>query len=415
MSAPTLIDYGCHSFSYRLATHLSDSGFRMRYYGNGSLESPNLSSLNSWVEERPWLVRSIRCQNPYGKMSLHRRIRSELEWARQCIRALEEEHPSAVILSCAPLSVATRLQTWLDRRRIPLVYWLQDLQGRAIHDLLGKKLGMPGRILGSFAHLWEQHILEKSSMVITIAEGHEHELPPSVRHAGQHTLLENWANIEEFPLFPPDNDWAARNGLDKTLNVIYSGTLGLKHDLFTFLALARHFESRPEVQIVVVSSGEASARLRSQAAGAGVSNLRILPFQPYADVPKVLASAAVLIAPLEASAGGFCVPSKVLSYFCAGRPTVIAIDSNNPAARTINRIGAGAVIKPGDSPAFLSAVSEFLNSPERRFLAGRNARTYAEQTFGLELITRKFLDILSRSLPEGCPDFRTHSAQTPAA
>ncbi len=86
---------------------------------------------------------------------------------------------------------------------------------------------------------------------------------------------------------------------------------------------------------MIVSSGHAAEALRSLALEKGLTNLLVLPFQPYADVPKVLASATVLIAPLDTSAGTFCVPSKVLSYFCAGRPTVIAIDQHNPVATTI--------------------------------------------------------------------------------
>jgi glycosyltransferase involved in cell wall biosynthesis len=123
----------------------------------------------------------------------------------------------------------------------------------------------------------------------------------------------------------------------------------------------------------------------------------VLPFQPYSEVPKVLASAAVLVAPLDASAGGFCIPSKVLSYFCAGRPTVIAIDANNPAAATIQRVGAGAVVQPGDSKEFVDAVAAFLNNGPARQAAGRRARFYAEQTFGLDLVTQKFLNIISSS------------------
>ena len=397
MSTAVLVDYGCHSFTYRLATHLGDRGFPIRYFANGSLESPNLSSVGAWVHAHPHLVKSINCKKPYGKLSLHSRLLGEIEWSGHCIGALQEEDPSVVIVSTVPLAVVARIQRWTESRGIPLIYWLQDLQGRAIHDLLGNKMGMPGRVLGSFVYLWEQHILEKSQVVITIAPGHERELPPMIRESERYALLENWANIEEFPQFPATNEWSALHGLDKTLNVLYSGTLGFKHDLSTFTSLASSFRDRPDVRIVVVSSGPASGVLRTQAANLGLSNLLVLPFQPYNDVPKVLASAAVLIAPLEASAGGFCVPSKILSYLCAGRPTVIAIDSNNPAAIIIKRAGAGAVVQPGNSAEFIGAVSEFLHNSPYRESTGRAARVYAEQTFSLERVTRRFLNIVSSS------------------
>jgi glycosyltransferase involved in cell wall biosynthesis len=397
MAKTVLVDYGCHSFTYRLAAHLGDLGFPIRYFANGSLESPNQRSLAEWIQTRPHVVRAIECRKPYGKLNLHGRLRGELEWGKLCTQALEEENPSAIVLSTVPLAAVARIQRWAQSRRVPIIYWLQDLQGRAIHDLLGRKFGLPGRVLGSFAYLWEQHILEQSRMVITIAEGHERELPLSVRQNQNYALLENWANIEEFPQFPVDNDWSGCYGLAKTQNVIYSGTLGLKHELSMFLTLASSFRDRSDVRIVVVSSGQAADSVRAQAARLSLSNLLVLPFQHYTDVPKVLASAAVLIAPLEASAGSFCVPSKVLSYFCAGRPAVIAIDADNPAARTIRRVGAGTVVKPGDSAGFVKAVSDFLADSPARHSAGVRARAYAEQTFSRDTVAARFLEILSAS------------------
>ncbi len=397
MSPAVLIDYGCHSFSYRLASRLRSQGFSIRYFANGSLESPNLTSLDAWEQKEPGLIRTIRCRQPYGKVSLRKRLNGEIEWAGQCTRALEQERPSVVVGSCIPLAALTRIQNWTRRRGIPFVYWLQDIQGRAIHDLLGRKLGFPGRVLGSFAYIWEQYMIERSRFVITIARGHERELPSSVLRDQRFALLENWADIEDLPVFPPANAWAARHNLDKTLNIVYSGTLGLKHDLATFLNLASAFRNRPDVRIVVVSTGQAAAKLRSEASAKSLHNLLVLPFQDYRDVPQVLASAAVLIAPMDRSAGAFCVPSKILAYLCAGRPTVVAIDRDNPAAATIEQAQAGYVVEPGDSQAFLAAVARLLEDRELRLHAGHSARQYAERTFALDFVVPKFLNILRSS------------------
>ncbi len=398
-----LIDYGCHSFTYRLATQLADGGLPIRYFANGSLESPNLSSLGGWQRSHPSVVRTIACKQPYGKLSLLGRLRGELEWAGRCIRALQEENPTAVVVSCLPLAVVTRIHNWCRRRRIPVVYWLQDMQGRAIHDLLGRKFGLPGKALGALAQLWEQQMLEESRIVITIAPGHENELPKALRDERRYALLENWANVEEFPPLPAANDWSKRHGLDGTRNVLYAGTLGLKHDLDTFLSLAAHLLGKPDVRVVVVSSGQAALKLKEEAAARGLSNLVVLPFQPQSEVAKVLSSAAVLVAPLDASAGKFCVPSKILSYLCAGRPIVLAIDANNRAAEMVLRAGAGAVVPSGDTLGFVDAVTRLIDDEAARGQAGRRARAFAEETFASERITQSFLAILTRAriLAEG--------------
>lgn len=397
MSSAVLIDYGCHSFCYRLACKLRDDGFPISYFANGSLESPNLSSLASWENARPSLVHNIKCRQPYGKLSLSKRLCGELQWAGHCIRALEQEQPQVVIGSCIPLAAVTRIQSWTRHHRIPFVYWLQDLQGRAVHDLLGRKFGLAGRAIGGLAHIWEQHILEQSALVINIASGHERELPPAVRAENRYAVLENWANIEEFSTYSTDNDWAARHGLSKTDNVVYSGTLGLKHDLKMFYGLAAALQSRPNARLVIVSSGQAADIVKREAATRQLTNLAVLPFQTYADVPKVLASAAVLIAPMEASVGAFCIPSKVLSYLCAGRPTVLAIDETNPIALTIRETNSGTVVPPGDARQFIAAVMAFLDDSATRDRAGHRARAYAEATFALDLVRSKFLSIMARA------------------
>ncbi len=397
MSKTVLIDYGCHSFSYLLAARLFDDGCPFQYIANGSLESPNLQSLASWAETRPGLVRIVNCDKPYGKLSLKQRLLGELEWARRCVKALEEERPAALICSCTPIPVALKIQEWARRNNVPFVYWLQDLQGRAISQLLSRRFGAAGLVMGSLGNFVEQRMLSRCDYVITIADGHQENLPSSIRRNNRFGLLKNWANIAQIPQAPVHNPWSVRHALAETTNIVYSGTLGMKHDLWMFPALAWEFRNRPDVRIVIVSSGEAANHIREEAQGEGLDNLIVLPFQPYQDVPLVLASASVLIAPLDPSAGSFCVPSKILSYLCAGRPTVLAIDQENPAARMIKEAAAGLIIEPGDTSAFVSAVRQLVEDEEQRISFGTNARAYAESTFQIERVVSRFLHMMTQA------------------
>ena len=66
-----------------------------------------------------------------------------------------------------------------------------------------------------------------------------------------------------------------------------------------------------------MSEGPGVEWLAAQAAEQKIKSLRCMGFQPFRALPHVLGSADVLVAILEADAGVFSVPSKVLSYFCA--------------------------------------------------------------------------------------------------
>jgi len=114
------------------------------------------------------------------------------------------------------------------------------------------------------------------------------------------------------------------------------------------------------------------------------------------DYPDILGAADVLVALLEPTAGTFSVPSKVLSYLCAGRPVLAAIPPENLAARTIERAGAGLVVPSTDEEAFLVAAKQLLTDGALRVAAGRRARAYAESTFDTETITDQFQDVIER-------------------
>jgi colanic acid biosynthesis glycosyl transferase WcaI len=93
------------------------------------------------------------------------------------------------------------------------------------------------------------------------------------------------------------------------------------------------------------------------------------------------------------------VPSKVLSYHCAGRPLLAALPRANLARRTIERAGSGVVVDPEDETGFTNAADELLRRADVRSELGRKARRYAEQTFALGPITDRFEDVFRLSRP----------------
>jgi glycosyltransferase involved in cell wall biosynthesis len=152
---------------------------------------------------------------------------------------------------------------------------------------------------------------------------------------------------------------------------------------------------KPDTEIVVTSEGKYADYLGAQAATRRLSNLTVLPFQPFESYSDVLASGDVLMAMIEPDAASYSVPSKVLSYLCSGRPIVLAADERNLAAKILRRSGAGIVVDPKDSSAFVNAVSHFLNDPIARKAAGAKGRAYADKMFDIGLIADRFEHIFN--------------------
>ena len=253
---------------------------------------------------------------------------------------------------------------------------------------LGEGLPMLGHLVSAPFTLLERRLLRTSDAVVATSI----DFLPLLRrwHVPRErtTVVENWAPLDEVQPLPRKNAWAIRHGLVDKPVFLYAGTLGRKHDPTLLVALA---DAMPNAQVVVVSDGVGTdllGRMKKDRL-----NLLLLPLQPAADLPEVLASADVLVALLEHEAHAFSVPSKVLTYLAAGRPILGAIPEANLAARTIRAAGAGAVVDPLDRDGFVAAARGLLADPQSRAGAGRAARAYAEQNFDIEAITDRFESI----------------------
>jgi glycosyltransferase involved in cell wall biosynthesis len=179
---------------------------------------------------------------------------------------------------------------------------------------------------------------------------------------------------------------------------LYSGTLGLKHNPTLLVSLARKVLDRGQpVRLVVVNTGLAQEIIRRAAREADVP-VTLLPFQPYERLSEVLGTGDVLVVLLEREAGAFSVPSKTLSYLCAGRPILGLMPRENRAAALIQE--AGGLVLPPDDEA-LDTAAEWLvatySDAEERERMGEASRQLAEREFALAGCADRFERILERT------------------
>ena len=94
-------------------------------------------------------------------------------------------------------------------------------------------------------------------------------------------VIPNWAPIDRLPVLEKDNAWSRANGLGDRFCFLYTGTLGMKHNPQLLLELARYFECDDAVRVVVISEGIGAEWLGGKKAEHGLSNLILLPYQPF--------------------------------------------------------------------------------------------------------------------------------------
>ena len=69
------------------------------------------------------------------------------------------------------------------------------------------------------------------------------------------TVIENWAPLDDLRPMDKVNAWSRVHGLADKRVIMYCGTLGLKHDPASFIALADAFSDDNDARVVVISEG----------------------------------------------------------------------------------------------------------------------------------------------------------------
>ena len=397
-------DFAGHPFQVQLSRELATRGHHVAHAFPTGLPGPKGRLQRSEDDSERFSICPIPLSGSFRKYSASRRFLTQRKYARDLKALIGEYKPDVVLSGNTPIDVQGELLWHCRRNEIGFVHWVQDVYCHAIEFFLRRKFRNLSKPLSAPFQSLEKAVVSGSSATVVIAPAFKTLLLAWGIPESDIKVLENWAPLDEVPLHPRRNAWAAAHGLADKPVFLYSGTLGLKHRPDLLYEIAKTLGDA--CQVVVISEGVGRDYLEKMPS---LDNLLLLGFQPYDRLPEVLASADVLLATLEADAGQFAVPSKILTYLCAGRPLLLAAPRTNLAASVVERSKGGMVVDPNDTAAWLHAAAALCRNAEMRNELSRNARRYAEETFDIKKIGNAF----EETLMSACgPQVTVQSIQT---
>jgi colanic acid biosynthesis glycosyl transferase WcaI len=319
-----------------------------------------------------------------------KRWSQEQRYGILAVKELTHWSPDVIISANTPLIAQKRIIRWADKHLVPSVFWLQDLLSVAAKTIFSHINHAFGRIAYAYLSRIERESLSMANHVVSITDDFNPYLNRWHIDPAKVTLIPNWGPIERIPVLPKKNLFSDHYGLDEKFVVLYSGTLGKKQDIQLIADTATQLSDDNDILFVVATDVRGQKLLNQQLAGKNITNLLQLPLQSSHDYPYLLASSNITLVTLEASAGTYCVPSKLWSAYCAQKASVVAVDKKNLCARITDEICAGVVVPPGSAEACSAAIRMLKKDRSLRVNMGLNARRYAERHFPISAIADKF-------------------------
>jgi len=385
-------DYAGHPFTAELSRELARNGYIVHHVFFAGDKGPKGRNLREADDPDLLTFHAIDIDRDYSKTNLFARRSCDIEYGNKIAALIGKLRPGIVLSGNTPTETQEPILKATKKHAAKFIFWCQDFYSIAAKEILSKKIPVLGAMIGSYYTHLEKRQMRNSDHIVHITEAFRQQTDEWGIPAEKVSVIPNWAAISAISVRDRDNSWSAAQQLSAGRRIIYSGTLALKHNPRLLLALAESID--PPDELIVIANGVGMDWLREQKLNK--PTLRCLPLQPIEVFEEVLASSDVLVAVIEESAGRFSVPSKVLSYLCAGRAIVLAAPSNNLAAQLVSSTGAGLVCEPTDIEGFVRSVRNLLGNSEERQKSGCAGRKYAEATFQIDNVATAFSKIFER-------------------
>lgn len=283
--------------------------------------------------------------------------------------------------------------------RIPFVYNLQDIFP---DSLAGTSLAQKGGLLWKIGRVIEDFTYRHADKIIVISEDFKRNIMAKGVPEDKIVVVYNWVDQNAVVDVPrPENKLFAKYGIDPSKFYIeYSGNIGLTQNMDMLLEVMKELkESHPGIGLVLVGEGAYRKQVEEIVRRDNLTNVTMLPFQPYEDISHVFSLGDVGLVISKPGVGANSVPSKTWSIMSASRPVLANFDENEMKS-ILERNACGIFTKAGDKEAFKAAILRLYQDRELCTEYGRNGRRFVMDNLTKEVGTQKYVDVI-RSVVEG--------------
>ena len=306
-----------------------------------------------------------------------------------------------VIVAVSPglfASALVALRRCLSLRRVPLVVWVQDLYTIGLAET-----AQGGGIAVRVSRTVEGWMLRTADHVVVIHDRFASRV--SEDFAVPRDRIEVVRNWTHLPPADPVDTVASREKFGwephETI-VLHAGNMGVKQGLDNVIEAARLADSRGDhVRFVLLGDGAERARLEEHAAG--VQSLQFIRPLDDTGFVQALASADVLLVNELPGVSEMAVPSKLTSYFAAGRPVLAATDADGITAAEVLGAGAGVVVPAGDPQEVLDGALGLGRASDLALKYGEAGRRYRETVLSEEHALDSFTRLIERLVTSADP------------
>jgi glycosyltransferase involved in cell wall biosynthesis len=271
-------------------------------------------------------------------------------------------------------------------KNAPVIVWIQDLYAVGLLET-GTSSRMPFKV----ALAVEKWLLLRANKVIVIHDGFAAQLVEMYGIDRQSIkVISNWSHVQQVTVFDRQLERHKYSWGADELVVLHTGNMGLKQGLLNVVEAARLADSTSH-KIRFVLCGDGSERQLLEQQAEGLKKIQFLKPVDDESYTKLLKSADILLVNELPGVQEMSVPSKLTSYFQAGKPILAASTEGGNTSSEILNSGGGVVISSGNPELLLKSTLQLSNNQALMTKLSHNGREYASKYLDEKEAISKFV------------------------
>ncbi|MFM7023850.1 MAG: glycosyltransferase family 4 protein [Flavobacteriales bacterium] len=188
-------------------------------------------------------------------------------------------------------------------------------------------------------------------------------------------IIQNWVNADFVkPMNKSENTFAAQHNLQNKLVVLYSGNLGMTHDIESIVNTAELLKSNNNIHFVIIGEGAKKAAITQMVHDKQLGNVLMLPYQDKAVLPYSLTCADIGVVTLSDGAENISVPSKTYYTLAAGSAMLALAAQESELGLLVEKYQCGKVFAKAPAEEIAAYVLHLFNHPGELAQLKQNAR-----------------------------------------
>jgi len=310
----------------------------------------------------------------------------------KCMWGKEARNCNVMFLTSTPPILGLVASFVKKFRGIPFVYNLQDIFP---DSLVGTSLTNKGSLLWKIGRVIENFTYKHADKIIVISEDFKKNIMAKGVPEEKIVVVYNWVDEQAVIDVPrEENKLFDKYNLDRSkFYITYNGNIGLTQNMDMLMEVAKALEANEDIQFVLVGNGAYLEQVQQIIKDRNISNVHLLPFQPYEDISHVFSLGDVSLVISKPGVGANSVPSKTWSIMSASRPVLANFDENE-LKTIIADNNCGIFTKAGDKVAFTDAILKLYHDRELCREMGKNGRKFVMANLTKEVGTQKYIDVI---------------------